>query len=84
MQVMKINRNGLWGAQHIDFYIADEQFDRVAKVTFTGHDKPPYLTVVKPRTVKGLKLKESSLLELLVVTGLDGSHIRNVIARTPR
>lgn len=82
MQVMKIRRGGIWGQQYIDFYITDEEFDKVAKVTYSGRDKPLYLTAVKSHTSKGLE--ESSLLELLILTGLDGSHIRNIIARTPR
>ena len=82
MHVLKRNRGGLWSDGYIDFYITDDEFDRVAKVTFTKQDKKVYLTVVKSFTSK--HLEESSPLELLVLTGLHRGNLEEVIRRTPR
>lgn len=80
MKVFKILRSALWGDKHIDFYITDEEFDRVAKVTYT-EGKKVYMTVVK--SVTG-KMEESSPLELLVLTGLHRGDIESIVQRTPR
>ena len=68
--------NKTWGDEFIDFYITDEAFPKVVKVSWDKKDRKAFCTIVTSFT--GRNLEPSNLLELLVVTGLTRGDIEEL------